>query len=102
MNTKNISFLLGFLLLAAILPLPYGFYTFLRLTVFLGSMFLAHTFYKQDRLNIVLLLAGIAILFNPILPVYLSRELWLPIDIVSAVIFFFVGNKLGVKTKGNI
>lgn len=29
----------------------------------------------------------IALLFNPIIPVHLSREIWAPIDIMAALIF---------------
>lgn len=101
MNTKNTSFLLGFLLLVAVFPLPYGYYVFLRLSIFVGSIFLAHAFYKRDQFNWMLVLAGLAILFNPIIPVHLSRGLWLPIDMVSAVTFFFIGNKLERKEKGD-
>jgi hypothetical protein len=39
------------------------------------------------------MLAGIAILFNTIIPVYLSREIWLPIDLISSCILFYIGNK---------
>jgi hypothetical protein len=99
MNIKNISFLLGFLLLVALLPLPYGFYTFLRLSVFVGAILLAHTFYERDKPNWVLILAGLAILFNPVIPIYLSREAWIPIDVVSAILFFYVGNVLSKYIK---
>jgi uncharacterized protein (DUF983 family) len=29
----------------------------------------------------------IVLLFNPIIPVHLSREIWAPIDVISALIF---------------
>jgi hypothetical protein len=31
--------------------------------------------------------AVIAVLFNPILPIHLSRELWQPIDVISGIVF---------------
>lgn len=34
------------------------------------------------------LLLGIVVIFNPIIPVYLyKKSLWVPIDIISAIIF---------------
>lgn len=96
---KTVATIVGFLLLLALLPLPYGYYTFLRLTVFVSGLFLAYQLYEKKSHGLSLVLAGLALLFNPIIPVYLTREAWLPIDIVSAATFFFVGNKLGKKAK---
>ncbi|MBP9781079.1 hypothetical protein KBC89_00295 [Candidatus Woesebacteria bacterium] len=87
---KAVAIIVGFLLLLAILPLPYGYYTFLRLTVFVSSLFLAYQLYVKKRLNLSIVLTGLALLFNPVIPVYLSREFWLPIDLVSAGIFFYL------------
>jgi len=33
----------------------------------------------------------IALLFNPLIPVYLTREIWAPIDLGLAVLFGVVG-----------
>ena len=29
----------------------------------------------------------VALLFNPLIPIYLTRELWIPIDLLTAVLF---------------
>jgi len=93
---KIINIVLGVLLLLAILPFPYGYYTFLRLAVFIGGSFLAHQLYQRESIGWAVVLACIAILFNPLIPVYLSREAWFPIDLVSSGIFFYIG-KLSSK-----
>jgi len=31
----------------------------------------------------------IAILFNPLAPIYLSRSAWVPLDIMTAILFIF-------------
>lgn len=33
------------------------------------------------------ILGIIALLFNPIIPVHLSREIWAPVDVMAALIF---------------
>lgn len=96
--TKTIATIVGFLLLIAILPLPYGYYTFLRLMVFGGGLFLAYQLYEQKLSSWSVAMAVLAVLFNPFIPVYLSRGVWLPIDIVGATIFFLVSGKLEQKT----
>lgn len=88
---KTIATIVGFLLLIAILPLPYGYYTFLRLVVFGGGFFLAYQLHEQKVPNWSVAMAVLAMLFNPFIPVYLSREVWLPIDLMSAGLFFYVG-----------
>ena len=89
---KNISIKLPIvasivLLLLAILPLPYGYYTFLRLVVCPTAIFLAWISYKRQRASWMWGMTLIGILFNPFIPIYFGRELWIIIDIVIAVVF---------------
>lgn len=95
--TKTIATIVGFLLLIAILPLPYGYYTLLRLVVCGSGLFLAYQLYEYKLHNWSVALALLALLFNPFIPVYLSREIWLPIDIIGAITFLVVGGKLEKK-----
>ena len=76
------------LLLVALLPLPYGFYVLLRLVVCGAAALLT---YDECRLcggvsGWAMLLAGVALLFNPLIPVHLTREIWAPIDIGAALL----------------
>ncbi len=52
----------------------------------------------EDGLNIWVIVFGlIAILFNPILPIYFhNKAIWTPIDLVSGILFIvklFINNK---------
>ena len=75
-------------LLIAILPLPYGYYTLLRLVVCGATAFIAYQAYgERGHVSGWVVVFGIlALLFNPLIPVQLNRELWAPIDIGAAVI----------------
>ena len=97
--TKTIATIVGFLLLIAIIPLPYGYYTFLRLMVFGGGLFLAYQLYEQRLHSWSVVMAVLAVLFNPLIPFYLSREAWLPIDLVSAFLLFYVGHHVSKGAK---
>ena len=83
-------FLFSILCLIAVFKLPYGYYTFLRLSISVFS--LVHIYHNRKDgysiLNITLLI--ILILFNPIVPIYLTRKIWLPIDILVGLFFFFL------------
>lgn len=82
------------MLLFALAPLPYGYYTLLRIVVtifFAWSAVVSH-----DRHHQVLpwIFGLLALLFNPIVPVYLSRDIWAPIDVGAAALIIFSRNIL--------
>lgn len=72
------------LLLLAVGDWPYGFYTFLRIAVCITAVFGAVQAFSTDQAGWGVTLAAIAILFNPVIPVYLSQATWAPIDVVCA------------------
>jgi hypothetical protein len=77
------------MLLLALAPLPYGYYTLLRLIVTIGAAGLGLIEYRQSgRLTVWAVLFGlVALLFNPLIPVYLSRNIWAMVDIAVAAMF---------------
>ena len=89
-------------LFLALLSLPIGYYTFLRLLVTAGALLHVVRDYRRDGLKIRVLLFGfLALIFNPIWPVYLQdRALWAPIDILGGLLFLIGGfwPKAGQKT----
>ncbi len=92
MSLKKPSIIAGILLLLAIPPVwPYGYYIFLRWVIFAISFLIAYRLSKIDLNYWVLAFGVIAFLFNPIFPIYLSKSIWVVIDLVSAFIFFKVG-----------
>lgn len=74
------------LLLVALGEHPYGYYTFLRWATTIAALVVAWVAWERQH-PVVWLFIGIAVLFNPIAPVYLDRETWRPIDIAAAVCF---------------
>jgi len=87
------------MLLVALAPLPYGYYTLLRIVVGAATGYLAWSHASRLRLDAwVFILGGIAVLFNPIIPIHLGREVWTFIDVAAAAAigahYFSVGQKL--------
>lgn len=77
------------MLLLAIPPIwPYGYYILLRLVVCGTSFYITYISYENKRIGWTVLWGCIGVLFNPIIPLYLSRELWCIVDLVVAIIFF--------------
>jgi len=83
------------LLLASLLPMPYGFYTLLRLFVTLASGITTFTLFQANKnSNLLWLFILIALVYNPFIPVDLGPTLdkgtWSIINIVTAFIFLSV------------
>ena len=82
------------MLLLALADMPSGYYVFMRIVVCFACAVVAYSSYKRDdSLNGSAIVFGLmAILFNPVIPVYLyDREIWMPIDIIGAIIFVIKG-----------
>src|SRR5205814_2014345 len=76
------------LLVIAVAPIPYGYYTFARI-VTCGAATLIAVVGFRDRLVQAwsILMVAIAVLFNPILPIQLDRAIWFYLDLVAAAVF---------------
>lgn len=75
------------LLFLALAKMPYGYYTFLRLSIMILSFVFAYEAFKNHRALWGWAFVGIAIIFNPIIPVYFQRSTWHVIDITAGIIF---------------
>ena len=78
------------MLLGALADLPYGYYQLLRFVVCGVSVYVVYTAYTWQKMWVVWLFGFIALLFNPLAPIHLSRELWQPIDFICAMLFIYV------------
>ena len=71
------------------LPMPYGYYTLSKLVVCGCALYFAYNLYQIKDTTFVWIFGFIAILYNPIIPVYLyKKELWMVVNIITAGIFF--------------
>ena len=75
------------LLVGALGKWPYGYYTLLRLVVCAAALFVTVFSYQQKHLWATWCFAVVAVLFNPVMVVHLSRQIWGPIDVVAAALF---------------
>lgn len=89
-----IFFVPAALLLIGIADLDIGYYTFMRIVVFLAGCLITYASYKEnDKVDFwTVAFALVTILFNPIIPVYLhDKEVWAVLDFVGAAIFGIKG-----------
>ncbi len=97
---KNIASIIAILMLLLAVPegiWPYGYYVLLRWIVTASAVFLIWVAYSLQNKGWLWLMAAIAILFNPIIPIYLNKEMWVVIDFIVAILFLVSIFKLKSK-----
>ena len=93
-NKQNKVFWLAPIIVLAIgiLPMPIGYYTLSRLVVCAAALYFAHNFYKKKDNTNLWIFGFIAVLYNPIIPVYLyEKAIWTVVNLIT--IFLFYKNK---------
>jgi FtsH-binding integral membrane protein len=89
----NIFFKNWFKILAIILLFlslndnPYGYYQFLRWAILIIGGYSAYLSYKNSHTGWAWTFIVIAVLFNPIVPFYLSKNIWQFIDVATIIVF---------------
>jgi hypothetical protein len=89
----------GFLLWAAARGGSYNFFILLRIIVTTTSVAAVITSFKNSGKSWIVFL-GTALLFNPVLPIYLTRGIWVWIDLTAALLFLTYGLFLIKKSGG--
>ncbi|MDJ0459297.1 hypothetical protein PUN71_019000 [Arthrobacter sp. NQ7] len=84
----------GFFLLVAILGAPYSFYEVVRWAVTGMAVWSAIVAGGQQRTGWMVAFIATVLLFNPLIPVYLTRESWVPLDVAAMVLFISGAVKL--------
>lgn len=79
------------LLIAALINLPYGFYTFLRFVVFIFCIYCVYHLREiyKNKINFFILPILVAILYNPIIRVHLDKESWTVINLITIVLIWY-------------
>jgi len=94
-NIKSLFIVNSIVLFVACLPLSYGFYSFIRIAVCLITILITYNYViKNKSFDQIIILGFIAILFNPIFPVFLNNKwLWVLIDLGLAFYFLTLYRK---------
>lgn len=84
-NTASV--ISAIMLLLAIPSWAYGYYVLLRWMVTASAVFLVYIAYNLKNKFWFFLMAIIALLFNPLAPVHLDKQVWVVIDFIVAILF---------------
>ena len=97
---KWIFILLAAACFLAVLPLPIGYYTFLRFITTLGALLAIFLIYQHKNKASIFIFFIIAILFNPVVPIYLQKKsIWIPLDILTGCAFLYLAFLKNIQTS---
>ena len=65
---------------------PYDYFTILRFVVCAVAIYVAYLSYINKAIGCLWLFGVIAVLFNPLVIVRLSRQTWMPVDIATGIV----------------
>lgn len=74
-------------LLGAMSAHPYSYYQILRWVVCISAAYTAYLYIQSERTALFWLFVAMAVLFNPIAPIYLDKDTWQTLDLIAAAIF---------------
>jgi hypothetical protein len=78
---------IALLFLATIGRWPNGFYTYLRIWVCGSSVYLAFRAHQTRNVLWAWVMGAMAVLFNPLIPIYLRRSQWFWFDVIGSLVF---------------
>jgi len=86
---KKVFSVISILMLLLAIPSiwPYVYYQILRWVVTGTALLLLWIAYKLEKKTWLWIMGAIAILFNPIVPIYLNKGTWVIIDFIAAIVF---------------
>lgn len=91
----NLVYGMAALLFLAVLPLPYLYYSVLR-WIGLGFFWWAAVIVRhQHHAVLSWMYGGLALLFNPFLPIHLPKEIWAVVDIAAAILVLATSKRIG-------
>lgn len=99
LNTSEnlIKFALAILMFMCLLPMPYGFFMFVRFAALVGFGILAYKVKDKDDKTEMIIYGALALLFQPFFKIALGREMWNIVDVIVGV-----GLIVSVFRKGKV
>lgn len=89
---KILYFICAGLSFFALIDLPYGYYTFLRIAITFTAVYGLIKEYSGNIDFWIITLGIIAVLFNPIIPIHIGdKSIWKVINIACGILFVIKG-----------
>ena len=80
---------------------PYAFYNIIRILSFCSLGYIAYYLFKQKETYLLFFIGMFTILYNPLMQIFLSRPIWMVIDVLIILTLIFTSYKL-LRNKKSI
>lgn len=87
---RGINFILAFLLVLCLAPMPYGYYQLVRFVAMVVFGVMAYHYFEKKQEAWAVTFGALALLFQPFVKVMLGRTLWNIVDVAVAILLIFV------------
>ena len=101
---RGINFILAFLLVLCLAPMPYGYYQLVRFVAMVVFGVMAYHYFEKKQEAWAVTFGALALLFQPFVKVTLGRTLWNIVDVAVAILLIFVccSKEDNTNTTGNL
>ena len=97
---KYIYLILAVILLLCLAPMPYGYFTFVRIVATIVFLLKAVEYYRLKSEVLVITFTALAVLFQPFFKIALGRTMWNAIDVIVAIgliVLFIIEQRKGKR-----
>lgn len=96
---QKLQFILAIALLLCLAPMPYGYYVLVRYGSAVVFGIMTYQYYLEKKENLALTWGALAVLFQPLIKIPLGRTVWNIVDVIVAIILFFIILRTHSKKK---
>lgn len=96
---QKLQFILALALLLCLAPMPYGYYVLVRYGSAVVFGIMTYQYYLEKKENLALTWGALAVLFQPLIKIPLGRTVWNIVDVIAAIILFFIILRTHSKKK---
>lgn len=82
------------LLVLGVMPLPYGYYTLLRIVATGAFVWAAIAAHQKGERSLPWVFAVAAVLYNPVVPIFLAKPVWMILNLCSAALLYLNREKI--------
>jgi len=88
------------LALAVFIKFPYGFYIFLKFIIFGTMVYSTYCCFNKKNKGLAWASIVVLIIYNPFIPLYLTREIWVVINVLTVIlcVVLIIWENLNTKT----
>lgn len=87
---KYLYLIISFLLLLCLLPMPYGYYMFVRFVSMVAFGVMSYQYIQKKQAVWAVTFGALALLFQPFIKVALGRTMWNIVDVIVAVLLIIL------------